>query len=207
VGRRTLAGVRIRLAVGISLVLITTALVTPNAAGDPVRCYPMSDLFPDGLTRLRGDVDGDRRLDTVTTEARWFAGDACCTRLVVETEHGVFERRVDPLSGMLIAPPGLAALVKLDRSPGLEIAVVIWRGASTAFLDVYGVRGKRLTRVSADAFAYAGSVVNRSGVDCARNVARSWSPQTQRSSSMTSVTTSAGSSTACVPASCGLCRA
>jgi hypothetical protein len=128
----------------------------------------MSDLFPDGVTRLRGDVDGDRRPDLVTTQARWLTGNTCRARLVVDTERDVFERRVDPLSGVLIAPPGLAALVRLDRRPGLEIAVVIWRGASTAFLDVYGVRGNRLTRVSADAFPYAGSVVNRSGVGCAR---------------------------------------
>jgi hypothetical protein len=129
---------------------------------------PITDLFPDAVTRLRGDVDGDRHFDTVTTEAEWLADDTCRARLVVETNRNVFRRHVDPLSGLLIAPPGLAALVQLDRSPGLEVAVVIWRGASTAFLDVYGVRGNRLTRVTRDAFAYAGSVVNRSGVDCAR---------------------------------------
>jgi hypothetical protein len=89
-------------------------------------------------------------------------------RLIVESARGVLTRRVDSLTGLLIAPPGLASLVDLDRRPGLEIGVVVWLGASTGFVDVYGVRGRELVRMNREAFDYGGSLVHREGVDCMR---------------------------------------
>jgi hypothetical protein len=44
--------------------------------------------------------------------------------------------------------------------------VIVWVGASTGFLDVYGIHGYRLRRLSTQAYAYAGSFGQRSGVDC-----------------------------------------
>jgi hypothetical protein len=59
--------------------------------------------------------------------------------------------------------------------------------SATGFLDVYGLRAHRLARLTRNAYGYAGSVVNRAGVDCvvgkgARLVASSatWDDTTRR---------------------------
>ena len=151
----------------LALIAVTVGSAFPTGAvAEPVRCYPKSALFPDAVTRLRGDVDGDGRADLVRTIPNWADSETCRARLIVKSARGVLTRRIDPLTGLLIAPPGLAGLVDLDRRPGLEIGVVVWLGASTGFADVYGVRGPELVRVNREAFDYGGSLVHREGVDC-----------------------------------------
>jgi hypothetical protein len=72
------------------------------------------------------------------------------------------------VDGPLAAPPGLAGLVSLDRKRGLEIAVVIQVGASTTFVQVFSLRGRRLVGLDGPFLGQGGSVSHRSGVDCAR---------------------------------------
>jgi hypothetical protein len=136
---------------------------------DPVGCYPVTEVFPDAVLRLAGDVDGDRTVDAVRTRASWWGPEACRVRLVVDTGTSVLRRTIDPATGIMIGPPGIAGLVDLDRHRGLEVAVVVWRGASTGFLQLHGVKRGRLDALAADSFEYAGSVVHPSGVDCVRH--------------------------------------
>jgi hypothetical protein len=67
-----------------------------------------------------------------------------------------------------LVPPALAALVHLRPGHRLDITVIVWLGASTGFLDVYGIRSGHLRRLSPQAFGYAGSIGERSGIDCVR---------------------------------------
>jgi hypothetical protein len=87
---------------------------------------------------------------------------------MVDDRHGAstFRTEIDSLSGSLLAPPALAGLVRLAPGHRLDVAVIVWLGASTGFVDVYGLRGRGIERVSPEVFAYAGSAVDRFGVDC-----------------------------------------
>ena len=114
-------------------------------------------------------MDADHRIDTVSTSARWLGDSTCRAWLTVETANGTYRRRIDPLFGSLVAPPALAGLIQLGPGRRLDIAVIVWLGASTGFVDVYGFHSRELQRKSTDAFDYAGSVVNRAGVDCVRH--------------------------------------
>jgi hypothetical protein len=153
----------------LAAIMAAVAGVPGAVSATPAQCFHSLDIFPDVVTRLRGDVDGDRRADTVLTRARWIDDSTCTAQLVVRTDRETFKRAIDPISGSMIAPPGLTGLIKLDRRPGLEIGVVVWLGASTGFMDVYALRGGTgLVRLSSEPFDYAGSLVQRSGVDCAR---------------------------------------
>jgi hypothetical protein len=89
--------------------------------------------------------------------------------VIADTGTRVLRLEIDASTGIMIAPPGLAGLVDLDGRPGLELAVVIWRGASTGFLQLYGVRAGTLAALAGGSFEYAGSIVHLSGVDCVRN--------------------------------------
>jgi hypothetical protein len=157
-----------------SLTLATVALVltawaqVPASAIEPVRCYPADEVFPDQVRLLTGDVDGDGVADTVRTRARWTDDDHCRARLAADVGTSVLRLGIDPATGIMIAPPGLAGLVDLDRRRGLEPAVVVWRGASTGFVQVYGVRAGDLRPLADRAFEYAGSIVHPAGVDCVR---------------------------------------
>jgi hypothetical protein len=148
--------------------LFATSIPATATAVDLVRCYAATEVFPDAVRKLSGDVDGDRSIDTAHTRASWVGPEACRARLVVDTGTSVLRVAIDPSTGIMIGPPGLAGLVDLSRHPGLEVAVVVWRGASTGFLQLYGVDGGRLTDIAGESFGYAGSVVHPSGVDCAR---------------------------------------
>jgi hypothetical protein len=160
---------RIAWAVAPLLVAGSLGLARPVASQEAVRCYSAEDVFPSAETRLRGDVDGDGHDDGVRTRARWLDAETCRAWLTLSIpRQGVRERAIDPLTGILIAPPGLAGLIRLDRRPGLEVAVVTWVGASTGFVELYGYRRGRIVPLAREAFAYAGSVVHRDGVDCAR---------------------------------------
>jgi hypothetical protein len=139
---------------------------TPSAA--TTWCAPLPDLLPDGVTTLQGAVDADHRIDTVSTSAQWLGDRTCRAWLTIETADGTYRRRIDPLFGSLLAPPALAGLIQLGPGRRLDVAVIVWLGASTGFVDVYGLHGHELRRRSSEAFDYAGSVVNRAGVDCIR---------------------------------------
>jgi len=129
-------------------------------------CAPTSDLLPHADTVLHGDVDGDGVADTVSSHGRTTSAGRCRAWLVVETDRGVYRTKVEPLTGVLLVPPAIAGLIELRPSHRLDIAVIVWVGASTGFLDVYGLRGHHLRRLSPDAYGYAGSFGERSGVDC-----------------------------------------
>ncbi len=153
--------------VAVAILAACISLPTPSAA--TTWCAPLAGVFPDGVTTLQGDVDGDHRIDTVSTSARWPGDTTCRAWLTVETANGTYRRRIDPLFGSLVAPPALAGLIQLGPGMRLDIAVIVWLGASTGFVDVYGFTGRELRRESTEAFDYAGSVVNRAGVDCVRD--------------------------------------
>jgi hypothetical protein len=135
----------------------------------PVRCYDADEVFPDEVRMLTGDVGGNRAPDTVRTQARWADEETCRAWLIVDTGRQILHREIEPSTGIMIAPPGLAGLIDLHGHAGLELAVVIWRGASTGFLQLYGVRAGALAALASGSFEYAGSVVHLSGVDCVRN--------------------------------------
>lgn len=136
---------------------------------EPVRCYDADEVFPDEVRALTGDVDGHGAPDAVRTRARWADPATCRARLIVDTGRRVLRTEIEPSTGIMIGPPGLAGLVELDHRPGLEIAVVIWRGASTGFLLLYGVHAGALVPLASGSFEYAGSVVHLTGVDCVPN--------------------------------------
>jgi hypothetical protein len=127
--------------------LLIGSLALPSAsARSEMFCAPASDFFPDADTVLHGDVDGDGTADTVSTRGRISPDGSCRARLVVETDRGIYRTKVAPLTGLLLVPP--------------------WLGASTGFLDMYGLHGRQLQRLSPQAFSYAGSFGQPSGVDC-----------------------------------------
>jgi hypothetical protein len=154
-------------AVTVALLLVSLA-IPPASARSDMFCGPTSDLFPDADTVLHGDIDGDGTTDTVSTHARITPDGSCRARLIVEADRGVFRTKVAPLTGLLLVPPALAGLVHLRPGHRLDVAVIVWLGASTGFLDVYGLRGGHLRRLSPQAYGYAGSIGQRSGVDCVR---------------------------------------
>jgi hypothetical protein len=154
----------------VTAVIAIVSLATPVphvASGGPATyCAPTTDFFPDADTVLLGDVDGDGTTDTVSTHARITPDGSCRARLTVETDHRVYRTKVAPLTGLLLVPPALAGLVQLRPGHRLDIAVIVWLGASTGFLDVYGLHGHHLRRLNPQAYGYAGSFGERSGVDC-----------------------------------------
>jgi hypothetical protein len=117
---------------------------------------------------LRGDVDGDGKLDAVRVEYR--ARRSCNFRLAA----GSLVARIRPevCSGKPAeADPQVTALAGIDRRPGLEIVVELGRGAHTEFSDLWTVREGRLRRFAGPEphISYGGSVGTGSHVvDCAR---------------------------------------
>src|SRR5512133_2492267 len=118
---------------------------------------------------LRGDLDGDRRTDTVVVEQR---GSRCVFRLA-----GSLTARLQPSvcrekpSELESGPdPHVAALVPIDGHRGLEVVVQLGHGAYMEFGDIWTVRDGALRRfagpephVSYGASAGTGGHV----VDCA----------------------------------------
>jgi hypothetical protein len=154
-----------------ALPLVAFALAGPGpgpSAGPPARCFPAVDFGFPATAELRGHVDGDRRIDTVSTSAGWVDSDSCRASLVVRTAKRTYRQEVGNDLGILIAPPPVAALVPLDRRRGLEIAVQVWQGASTGFVELFGIRGARLVRLDEHPFAVSGSLTHQEGLDCAR---------------------------------------
>jgi hypothetical protein len=157
--------VRLRLIPAV-LVLVLSMPATVAASFPPVRCYPIADFYDvaTGPT-LIGDIDGDHTPDTVRTRAAWTSDQTCRAWLIVDTGDTRYRRQIEP-PGILIGPPPVAALVRLANRPGLAIAIVPWKGAAMRFVDVYAIHRHRLLKLNDSLFAYAGSIVNRAGVDC-----------------------------------------
>ena len=147
-------------------VLIIAFTPLTAASRSATYCAPTSEFLPYADTVLHGDVDGDGIVDTVPSHGRTTATGRCRAWLVVETDRGIHRTGIDPLTGLLLVPPALAGLIELRPGHRLDIAVIVWVGASTGFLDVYGLHGHDLRRLSSDAYGYAGSIGERSGVDC-----------------------------------------
>lgn len=149
-----------------SVLLSVAALSLPPATP----CYSGNDPRETKGPTLHGDVDGDGRSDAIWTEAEWLDRWQCRASLHVRTAKETFVVPVEAQweGGGVLAPPGLAGLVRLDRRPGLEIALVPNLGASTTLVTVYALRAHGLVRLEGPLFGHGGSVMNRSGVDCDR---------------------------------------
>lgn len=155
-------------AVTVMMAIASVVSFLPHIAssGSATYCAPTSDFLPDADTVLLGNINGDGTTDTVSTHARITPTGSCRARLIVDTDRGTYRTKVAPLTGLLLVPPALAGLVHLRPGHRLDIAVIVWLGASTGFIDVYGLHGRRLQRLSPQAYGYAGSLGQRSGVDC-----------------------------------------
>jgi len=188
--------------------LLSSVLVAAGTTrSDAVYCERATDFGIPWTTSLRGYVDGDGVIDTVVTRATWLGGGACRAWLVVDTARARFRAAIDPLIGALVEPPGLAGLIQLRPGHRLDVAVVVWLGASTGFLDVYGLRRHRLARVSRSAYEYAGSVVNPRRRRLHREEGCTTRRIVRRGSIRIVGTTSSAPSTRCVPACCRWCLA
>jgi hypothetical protein len=149
-----------RLAVALSVLLVASSAAA--ASSDPWHAR--------GQT-LRADVDGDGRADAVLVEQR---GRRCVFRLVA----GSFTARLRPAgceekpAELTSGPdPHVAALVPIDRNPGLEIVVQLGHGAYMEFADLWTVRHGTLRRFGGhEPHVSYGSSAGTGGhvVDCAR---------------------------------------
>lgn len=126
--------------------------------------------------RLRGDVDGDGRSETVWLAIDDRAEAECQVFLAVGSGSGVRSTPVvQPELNLALSPPSLIGLAPVDLEPGLEVVVDLVAGASTRFAGLFGIGGGDLRRiefdgpgaVARDLFAYGGSVTHLDGVDCA----------------------------------------
>jgi hypothetical protein len=154
----------------------TAAQQAGLTASTAARCPRLAEAaglsYRPGSGRLRGDVDGDGRLDRVSIRYAPAAPASCGILLVVETRSGAFALRVaweyKPGFGKLRArevwtpEPYLAAIVQLDRRRS-QIVIARDRGASNAFASFVGLVNGRLAfipfrpRVYADELSLFGS--------------------------------------------------
>jgi hypothetical protein len=99
---------------------------------------------------MSGDIDGDRRADAVWVERVH----PCRFRLVVRTSRDVLRARVTPPScdkPSEVWPSGfprVLALRPMNASPGLEIELLMWSGASNNGLRFVTVRDRRLIEMT-----------------------------------------------------------
>jgi hypothetical protein len=149
---------------------------TGLSASTAARCPRLSGAaglpYRPGGGRLRGDVDGDGRLDRVSIRYAPAAPASCGILLVVETRSRVFALRVaweyKPGFGKLPArdvwtpEPYLAAIVQLDPRRS-QIVITRGHGASTANVSFVGLVNGKLAlipfrpRVYADELSLFGS--------------------------------------------------
>ena len=150
---------------------------------------------------LEADVDGDGATDRVFVATRPDAPPRCRYFLVAQTGATAVVRPVrfaerDASFAAEIRIPQVLVLAEVDRRPGAEAVVVVWRGASTEFAALFAVRDGRFVRLrvpgtdglSRHTFAFAGSVGNAFAVDCrgrasgvVRTVSASYAPPRYRS--------------------------
>jgi hypothetical protein len=105
-----------------------------------------------GGGRLRGDVDGDGRLDRVSVHDAPTSQASCGFFLVIRTRTQVLAARVPEwykppqdvrIRDWSFAEPYLAAVVRLDAHRS-QIVVARSHGASVAKVSLYGIVGRRL---------------------------------------------------------------
>jgi hypothetical protein len=145
-------------------------------ASTAARCPPLPDAaglpYRPGGGRLRGDVDGDGRLDRVSIRYAPAAPASCGILLVVETRSGAFALRVPweykpgfgklPAHDVWTREPFLAAIVQLDPRRS-QIVIARDHGASNAFVSFVGLVDGKLAflpfrpRVYADELSLFGS--------------------------------------------------
>ena len=123
---------------------------------------------------LHGDLDADRRPDTVAVVARYGAAPGC--RLALRVQLGTGISLFHPLAetphstgeDLRNQPwPRLLSLVKLDPRPGLQPVVSVQLGASTVFVNVFAIHGGQLVRLNAQGDGFGGGVSGvASAVDC-----------------------------------------
>lgn len=171
------------LIVGLAAAVATSSFLAPSMASTPStpalststsiagtnadRCFEWN--VQDWVTRLRGDLDGDRVVDTVATRARWVGENTCRAVLVVRTARGTAHIAIPGYLGLLMKPPALAGLVRVGPGRHLGIAVVVLLGANTVWLDLYALSGGRLHQVNHGILAYGGGIAYLFGTDCVRN--------------------------------------
>ena len=147
------------LMLGLTAVVATSSFLAPSMASTTAPSTSMSIVGTDAdrcmewnvhdwVTRLRGDLDGDRVVDTVATRARWVGENTCRAVLVVRTARGTTHVAIPGYLGLLMKPPALAGLVKVGPGRHLGIAVVVLLGANTVWLDLYALSGGRLHQVN-----------------------------------------------------------
>lgn len=157
---------------------------TPQPSPGPVgasECPNQKAVVADGQKRapgrLRGDLDGDGRAETVWLAIDDGAEAGCQVFLTVASGPQLRSVPiVQPELNLALAPPSVIGMARVDPEPGLEVVVDLVIGASTRFVGLFGMQGEDLTRIGFDGpgtlprdlFAYGGSVAHIDGVDCAR---------------------------------------
>ena len=143
--------------------LLASAAVASGAGAPAARPHACSAVSASRAAALRvrhvahGDVDGDGRPDAAWIGVGRTRRVACRFFLAVRTARGTFTVRFGRLPPETWGgpPPALAALAQIDGRRGREVAVEVWRGASTSFLAIFGFHGGRLIR-----FRHAGPVAS-----------------------------------------------
>jgi hypothetical protein len=121
----------------LGLLLFGAAVLVPASAGQPIREGP----------GIRADIDGDRVPDrlVLTRKADHFT-------LRVTTRHGATTTRVvrgfSDVKASAMSLPRIVALRPLNGSPGLEIQVLLWYGASHEALVFFTMHRGRLVRMT-----------------------------------------------------------
>ena len=123
-------------------------------------------LLPVHGALLRGDVDGDGKVDQAAVHCR----PGTLANLVVSTSRSVLVRRISS-SGCGVGAR-VIVLAKIDRTPGTEV-VVFESAGSVAFADIYTFRHGALVPMTIDgssdgSFTYYGSATHDAGADCVR---------------------------------------
>ena len=160
-----------------ALALVALLSVVAGSAGSasagPGCGWPGAQrLVPRGV--LRGDIDADGRLDTVSVVARYRAAPGCRLALRVRLGTGIslFQPLVDDprTTGERLRRqpwPRLISLVTIDPQPGLEPVVSTQLGPSTVFVSIFAIHRGRLVRLLVDESAFGGGVSGvASAVDC-----------------------------------------
>jgi hypothetical protein len=102
--------------------------------------------WSDSPDRVRGDVNGDGRADTVTLTRH-----ASSLALRVDTGSATITKTIRGFSGQIpkgIGDPRVVALRPLNPRRGFEIEVEVWHGASTVQLIFYTVADSRLVAMT-----------------------------------------------------------
>jgi hypothetical protein len=150
----------------VSLVIAVVTASSDDAARQgglgsmAARCPRLAEAarlpFRPGGGRLRGDIDGDGRLDRVSIRYAPAAPASCGIVLVVETRSRAFAARVaweyKPGLGSVRArdvwtpEPYLAAIVRLGRRRS-QIVIAQHHGASNAFVTFVGLVKSKLASI------------------------------------------------------------